>query len=199
MTEIEFFEKINKHKQWCKNLAEGKGTFNIRRGQAKVSSGYIEDLFALYLAEKIQDHSLEFLVDKVTSLRIFEGEKAIMFKPDVSIINSENILTDYFDVKTNLGWNRNIENYIREKNKFIDSIKDRKGWIRFSKDEVKRIIFSPDLKYKMVVVDGGNINPEQLNENIKIANELENIELYILNDCNKVINIEDFNRLYNFK
>lgn len=53
MTEEVFFERIQKHKHWCKNLAEGNGGFNIQRGQAKVMSGYVEDLFALYLAERI--------------------------------------------------------------------------------------------------------------------------------------------------
>jgi hypothetical protein len=197
MTEKDFFDKVWTFQKQCKELSEGNGGYKIRRGQAKVSSGYIEDLFALYLAKKIDNHSLEFFVDKVTSLKFSKNGKATTFKPDLSIINEENVLTDYFDVKTNLGWNREIENYIKKKNDFIMKIKGKQGWITFSKDEKKNISFSDNLKYKMVVIYGGNINQEQLKINIEKVKDFENVELYILYDhYNERINLEDFELLY---
>lgn len=200
MTELDFFKKIQIHRDWCKNLAEGNGGFNIKRGQAKVMSGYVEDLFALYLAERINRNDLQFLVDKSTSLKFSPKGKATSFKPDVSIINSDNVLTEYYDLKTNLGWNRDIENYIKKKSEFISKIKGRKGWIHFSKDNVQEITFSENLKYKMVVIHGWNINQEQLNKNIELVKEFENVDLYILYDhYNQRNNIEDFNRLYDFE
>lgn len=200
MTELDFFEKINKHRDWCKDLAEGNGGFNIQRGQAKVMSGYVEDLFALYLAKKINKQDLQFLVDKTTSLRFSENERATTFKPDVSIITSDNVLTEYYDLKTNLGWNRDIESYIETKSDFISKIRGRKGWIHFSKDNIQEITFSEKLKYKMVVIHGWNINEKQLNRNIEVVKEFDNVELYILYDhYNKRNNIEDFNRLYDFE
>ncbi|TPD65919.1 hypothetical protein [Flavobacterium microcysteis] len=200
MTEQDFFDKIASHRNWCENLAEGNGDFNIKRGQAKVSSGYIEDLFALYLAKRINRKDLQFLVDKTTSLRFSKNGKATTFKPDTSIINSENTLTNYYDLKTNLGWNRDIEKYIYHKNEFINKIKGRTGWIHFSKKEIQSITFSNDLKYKMVVVHGWNISQEQLNKNIELVKNFENIEFYILYDhYNNRINTEDFDRLYDFK
>lgn len=200
MTELDFFKKIQIHRDWCKNLAEGNGGFNIKRGQAKVMSGYVEDLFALYLAERINRNDLQFLVDKSTSLKFSTEGKATTFKPDVSIINSDNVLTEYYDLKTNLGWNRDIEKYIKKKNEFISRIRGRKGWIHFSKYNVQEITFSENLKYKMVVIHGWNINQEQLNKNIELVKEFENIDLYILYDhYNQRNNIEDFNRLYDFE
>ncbi|MGG5600626.1 hypothetical protein ACPDHJ_12610 [Myroides sp. C8-3] len=200
MTELDFFEKINKYRDWCKNLAEGNGGFNIQRGQAKVMSGYVEDLFALYLAKKINRQDLQFLVDKTTSLRFSKNGKATTFKPDVSIITPDNVLTEYYDLKTNLGWNRDIEKYIKTKSDFISKIRGRKGWIHFSKDNIQEITFSEKLKYKMVVIHGWNINENQLNKNIEVVKEFENVELYILYDhYNKRNNIEDFNRLYDFE
>ncbi|MDM1402192.1 hypothetical protein HX033_16095 [Myroides odoratimimus] len=200
MTELDFFEKINKHRDWCKDLAEGNGGFNIQRGQAKVMSGYVEDLFALYIAKKINRQDLQFLVDKTTSLRFSKNGRATTFKPDVSIITSDNILTEYYDLKTNLGWNRDIEKYIKKKSEFISKIRGRKGWIHFSKDNIQEITFSEKLKYKMVVIHGWNINEKQLNRNIEVVKEFDNVELYILYDhYNKRNNIEDFNRLYDFE
>lgn len=200
MTELEFFEKINNHREWCKNLAEGNGGFNIQRGQAKVMSGYVEDLFALYLAKKINKQDLQFLVDKTTSLRFSKNGRATTFKPDVSIITSDNVLTEYYDLKTNLGWNRDIENYIKKKSEFISKIRGRNGWIHFSKDNIQEIAFSENLKYKMVVIHGWNINENQLNRNIEVVKEFDNVELYILYDhYNQRNNIEDFNRLYDFE
>jgi len=200
MTEEDFFRKIKKHQKWCKDLAEDKGDFKVRRGQAKVMSGYVEDLFAVYLAKRINRYDLQFLVDKTTSLKFSDNGKATTFKPDVSIINSENVMTEYYDLKTNLGWNRDIEMYIKQKNDFISKIRGRKGWIYFSKEEIQHITFSDKLKYKMVVVFGGNINQKLLARNIEIVKEYKNVELYILFDhYNNRNNIEDFNRLYDFE
>ena len=94
MTEHDFLEKVNSFQSECKLLAEGDGGFNIKRGQAKVSSGYIEDLFALYVATRINDHELDFFVDKTTSLRYSQKGRATSFKPDLSIVNNQNILTE---------------------------------------------------------------------------------------------------------
>lgn len=200
MTQEEFVEKIHMHTTNAKNLIEGDGGFNIKRGMAHVTSGYVEDLFALYLAKKLNRVDLQYLVDKVTSIRFSLNGKATTFKPDLSIINSESILTHYFDLKTNLGWNRDLAFYLKTKNDFINKIKGRKAWIHFDKNNVQEIIISKKLKYKMVVIYGWNINKSQMEENIRLANEFENVELFVLNnlDENKslVIGNLDFERLH---
>ncbi|MCD0467165.1 hypothetical protein [Flavobacterium sp. ENC] len=200
MTQEEFVEKIHLYTQNAKNLIEGDGGYNIQRGMAHVTSGYVEDLFALYLATKINRLDLQYLVDKVTSIRFSKNGKATTFKPDLSIINSENVLTHYFDLKTNLGWNRDLASYLKTKNEFINKIKGKNAWIHFDKDNVQGIKISEKLKYKMVVVYGWNINREQMAQNIRIAKEYENVELFVLNnlDENKILAIEneDFERLH---
>lgn len=200
MTEVEFIDKIREQSRAAKNLLEGNGGFNIKRGMAHVISGYVEDIFALYIAKKINRLDYQYLVDKVTSIRFSKNGKATVFKPDVSIINADNVLTHYFDLKTNLGWNRDLQLYLKQKNDFINKIKGKKAWIHFSKEDVQNITFSEKLKYKMVVIYGGNINKTQLNENIRIAKEFENVELFILykllDDKDHIVDLEDFERLH---
>jgi hypothetical protein len=104
MTKEEFIGKIHQHRKNAENLMEGDGGYKIKRGMAHVISGYVEDLFALFLASNIGNKDLEFYVDKVTSIRFNKNKKAKSFKPDLSIINN-NTLTHYFDLKTNMGWN----------------------------------------------------------------------------------------------
>ena len=104
MTEMEFFEKVYQKYQESNHLLEGDGGFNIKRGMAHVISGYLEDLFALYIAQKVNRKDVEYFVDKVISIRFFEKEKAKSFKPDLAIIDN-GVMTHYFDLKSNLGWN----------------------------------------------------------------------------------------------
>lgn len=200
MTQEEFVEKIRVYTQNAKNLIEGNGGYNIKRGMAHVTSGYVEDLFALYLAKKINRLDLQYLVDKVTSIRFSKNGKATTFKPDLSIINSNNVLTHYFDLKTNLGWNRDLASYLKSKNEFINKIKGKAAWIHFDKDNVQGIQISEKLKYKMVVIYGWNINRKQMEENIKIASEYENVELFVLNNLDDkktlVIGDTDFEKLH---
>jgi hypothetical protein len=115
MTKEEFIHKIQQYRIDAEKLIEGDGGYNIKRGMAHVISGYVEDLFALYVATKIAKKEIEFFVDKVTSIRFNESDKAKSFKPDLSIVNN-NVLTHYFDLKTNMGWNRDFVSYLEEKN-----------------------------------------------------------------------------------
>lgn len=199
MNDLEFLAKIRINSENAKNLIEGDGGYLIKRGMAHVTSGYIEDLFALYIAKKIAKKDLKYYVDKVTSIRFSKNGKATTFKPDLSIVNTENVLTHYFDLKTNLGWNRDLTKYLKQKNEFISKIRGRKAWIYFSKEDIMEIKISDQLKYKMVVVDGWNIHPDQMKENINLANNYDCVELFVLNNLNdnKILemNKEDFSRL----
>jgi hypothetical protein len=179
MTKEEFIGKILKYRIDAENLIEGDGGYKIKRGMAHVISGYVEDLFALYLATNIAKKEIEFFVDKVTSIRFNKNEKAKSFKPDVSIVNG-NLLTHYFDLKTNMGWNRDFVSYLDEKNMFIESLKGKNAWIRHSKDQVQSITIDENLIYQMVVVFGWNINQKQLSDNLEIAKKYPNIKVHIL-------------------
>jgi hypothetical protein len=199
MTTEAFMQKIHQRGAEAGKLLEGDGGYRIKRGMARGISGYVEDLFALYLAEKIESHELEFNVDKVTSIRLNPNEKAISFKPDVSIVK-HNLLTHYFDLKTNMGWNRDFTSYLAGKNQFIESIKDREAWIRHNQNEVQTIKMGNDLIYQMVVIFGWNINQNQLRENLIAAEIYPNVRVYVLytqnNDGQYGINEEAFNRLH---
>ncbi|MGV8111800.1 MAG: hypothetical protein AB2L17_02725 [Lentimicrobium sp.] len=202
MTEQEFVDKVNQRYARAHDLYEGNGGYNILRGTAHVISGYLEDLFALYMAQKIDSKENLYLLDKIMSIKIVKNERALSFKPDLAILQN-GVLTHYYDLKTNLGWNRYLENYLKEKDALIQKIKGRTGWIYFSKENVQNITFSENLKYQMVVFNGFNINPKDLQINIAYAASLENVDMHILNTRNGKdgtlnIDLEAFARLYGY-
>jgi hypothetical protein len=187
MEVAEFFNKIERHQKIAAGiLEENTHGYLIKRGMAHVVSGYLEDLFAVYVAENIKNRSFKYYVDKVTSLRLNSSEKAISFKPDLSIIKNDT-LTHYFDLKTNLGWNRDFVRYLEIKNDFIETIKGKKAWIRWGQF-VEEISIADDLKYQMVVLYGWNINQEKLYENLQKASIYKNVEVHILSPQNAVDN-----------
>lgn len=183
MTNQEFVDKINTEYQTSNNLLEGNGGYNIIRGTAHPVSGYMEDLFALYIAEKINDPSYQFLVDKLLSIRLNANGRATTFKPDLTVINRD-IVLEYFDLKTNLGWSRDLKEYLTKKDELINKINGKDGWIHFSKNDNQNVIFSKELIYKIVVFNGWNINPKQLADNVEFADNLQHVELFILNRWN---------------
>jgi hypothetical protein len=178
MDKVEFIEKIQTHRKRCEGLMEGDGGYKIRRGMAHVISGYVEDLFALFIAKNLNQNDFEYYVDKVTSIRFNQNEKAKSFKPDLSIVNNT-IMSHYFDLKTNMGWNRHFEKYLKEKNDFIERLKGEKAWIHWD-DKDQQITISPNLKYQMVVVFGWNINQKLLKENLIKAKSFSNVEVHVL-------------------
>jgi hypothetical protein len=187
MTNQEFFDKIENFRIQSSKLLAGNGGFNITRGMAHTISGYVEDLFALFIAEKLNRRDLTFYVDKVISTRYNEGDKAKSFKPDLSIIDNQ-VMTYYFDVKTNMGWNRNFGNYLQEKDNFISNLQGQDAWINnFRKEKSYEYIkIADNLKYQMVVVYGWNINQELLKRNLEDSSKFSNIKVCVL--CNYVGN-----------
>ncbi len=179
MTKEEFICKIETQQQKAADLMEGNGGYNIVRGMAHVISGYAEDLFALYVAENVQDSTLQYCVDKVISIRLPSEQKAKSFKPDLSVIR-ENTLCCYFDLKTNMGWNRDFEHYLKEKSDFIESIKGQQAWINWGNDPIQHIEISKDLRYQMVIIFGWNINQELLRATLDRAKNFSNIKVHVL-------------------
>ncbi|PKP48092.1 MAG: hypothetical protein CVT94_09385 [Bacteroidetes bacterium HGW-Bacteroidetes-11] len=202
MTEQEFVDKVNHHYFRAHDLYEGNGGYNIRRGTAHVISGYLEDLFALYMAQKIGSKENHYLLDKIMSIESIEKKRATSFKPDLAILQN-GAVTHYYDLKTNLGWNRYLEEYLKKKDDLIKKIKGKNGWIRFAGEPIQNIVFSEQLKYQMVVFNGFNINPKDLQINIAYAATLENVEMHILNTFNEKdgtlnIDLKAFDCLYEF-
>ena len=179
MTNREFIKKLDTHRNNTHNLIEGDGGFKIKRGMGHTMSGYVEDLFALFIAQKVNSKTKQFLVDKVTSIYFNKNDKAKSFKPDLSIIDKDT-MTHYFDLKTNMGWNREFEKYLKEKDDFVKKIQGQAAWIRHSKSDVHHIKISNKLIYQMVVVYGWNINQEILKKNLALAKKYKNLQVHIL-------------------
>jgi hypothetical protein len=197
MTEQEFKDKVDQAYNKAHDLYYGNGNFDIRRGMGHSMSGHVEDLFAVYMAEKFNNPELKFWVDKVTSIRFSKNGKATSFKPDLMVLKG-NGLTHYYDLKTNLGWNRNLEKYLLDKNKFIERIKGRKSWCRIDNEDL-HLEISAKLKYQIVLVFGSNINKDLLKGHVEFVKTLDNIDMYILivkTEDIHVINVEDFKRLH---
>ncbi|TDO05433.1 hypothetical protein [Sunxiuqinia elliptica] len=206
MTQQEFIDKISQQYQKSGDLLEGNGGYDILRGTAHTVSGYMEDVFALYMASRINSNTYQYLVDKLISYRGEKGDKAIRFKPDLAILD-KSVLMHYFDLKTNLGWIRDLKSFLKEKDELIQKIKGGKAWISFpyvnsdNPEIVQDILISERLKYKIVVYDGWNISRNQLAENISFASTLDNVELFVLklwNESTKefTINQKAFDALY---
>jgi len=190
-TQQDFIDKVNEQYHKAHSLMETIGDFDIHRGTAHPVSGYMEDVFAIYMAHRIGDEKLQFLVDKLISNKGDLDKKATTFKPDLAIID-QNVLTHYFDLKTNLGWNRDLNEYLIKKNNLIEKLKAKKGWITFPNISEEKpgkrqnITYSENLKYQIVVFGGWNINQDLLKENIKLAEGLNNVQMHILQTWDEV-------------
>jgi hypothetical protein len=64
MTEQEFKDKVDEAYNKAHDLYYGNGDFDIRRGMGHSMSGHVEDLFAVYMAEKFNNPELKFWVIK---------------------------------------------------------------------------------------------------------------------------------------
>jgi len=186
-TQQDFINKVNEQYHKAHFLMEDKGDYDIYRGTAHSVSGYMEDAFAVYMAHRINDKNRQFIVDKLISYKGEQDKKATTFKPDLAIINND-FLTHYYDLKTNLGWQRDLNHFIQQKNELIEKIKGQIGTINFphidEKNEgfIRKISFSEDIKYQIVVFNGWNINQDLLKKNIDQVDKLNNVQLHILHD-----------------
>jgi len=104
MTNRYFIKSIIEYYRESRKLTIEKGTYNIWRGVNHSISSQSEDLFALMIAEELQNNSLEFIVDKTMSLKI-QGEKSIQFRPDLAIVK-DGKLTHIIDLKMDMGYKR---------------------------------------------------------------------------------------------
>ena len=144
MTPEIFFEKIKQYKQKAHTLLEDKLHHNITRGMAHSISGYVEDLFSVYVASNINRSDVHYFVDKVVSFWPSNGGKAKSIKPDLLVVEN-NVATHYCDMKTDLGYRRDMESYLKERNELIEEIKGREAWISFP-GNTKQIKFSKEIK-----------------------------------------------------
>ncbi|WP_100613627.1 hypothetical protein [Confluentibacter citreus] len=202
-----------------RELIEGTGGYNIRRGMAHVIAGYCEDLFALYVAKYIGRTDVKYFVDKVIKIQSDNDNlNGKTFKPDLAIIDENNVITHYFDLKTNLGFIRDIKDFLEKKEKFITDLKHEKATITSKTDwlnqkdehnniDVTNVLYpvdksldikvNPKLKYHIIVIFGGNLSDNAMAKNIAEADKLNNIKLTILKPTkNKIYDITAFEEIH---
>ncbi len=78
--------------------------YEIWRGVNHSISSKSEDLFALFIAIRLNDSTLEFIVDKTMTYKM-SGGKSIQFHPDLAIVKN-GTLTHSIDLKMDMGYNR---------------------------------------------------------------------------------------------
>ncbi len=176
MTNEEFLDQIIVYYEEARHLTCENLNGQIKRGKNHTISGMAEDLFALWLAKKINDNSFEFWVDKPISLEGVEGKKSM--QPDIFTVKDD-IISTYFDVKMDFGWNRNARQYLEDKNNLIADIRGKKCKYKIGNQEVIKC-FSEKITYQLVVLSGKNISNEKLVKNIECSLGLPFVELYIL-------------------
>lgn len=104
MTNTEFIEKVCEYYKESRLLTINNTGHNIWRGVSHSISGKSEDLFALFIAEKLNDNSLEFIVDKTMTYKM-HGERSIQFRPDLAIVKN-GVLLHSIDLKMDMGYKR---------------------------------------------------------------------------------------------
>lgn len=118
MTNREFIDSIIDMYQSAKKLNFDYQPYTIWRGVSRSISGLVEDLFALFVARRLGDDSLEFIIDKTMSIETLDG-KNISFRPDLAIVR-EGVITHIFDMKMDMGYKRRFHEtpeFVKEEKK----------------------------------------------------------------------------------
>lgn len=179
MTGKEFVNNIRKHYLNSRKLIHDNSKYKIKRGLSHSISGATEDLFGLFIAEHLKHSGIELWVDKNISIKLNENERTKGFRPDLFIINN-NVMTHYFDFKMDLGWNRDMKDYLNKKDLFISEITNgSEAWYTDTQRQKCYFEIAPNLKYQVVVVSEMNCG-KGYQDNIAFAERLTNVEMYTL-------------------
>lgn len=213
MTPEDFKQNFIETKHRAHDLKFGNYGYNIRRGMAHSVAGWVEDAFAVYVALAQNNPNREYFVDKVISYKFDEMPKSKSFKPDVLVLSNQDnslplLATHLFDLKTDLGYNRDFEAFIDEKVDFIRKIRGRKVWTSWYETEGYKktdITFSSKIKYSIAVVIDWNLDKTVLAEHVKYANATDEVNMFVLlnhikdKSTNEIrVNEPEFNTLNTF-
>lgn len=146
---------------------------NMVRGHLRALSTEIEDGIAAFLLD-ILPEGYKAYVD--ASVRV--GKKT--YRPDILIIDNKNIIKALVEVKTNMGWCRNISEEIDKilfkRNKMIS---EGNVTCKFSNDQTVEVFFSKDVPIYLVAFTSENCSDRRHEDNRKIANA-KNVKYYRL-------------------
>lgn len=182
MTPEIFFEELVKLYSESRNSKFPSA--NIHRGRSVSISGYLEDLFALFIATNNSKKDCNYLIDQPMSFPSSDLNKQVTKYPDIAIQDQPDlIITDLIDMKTDLGWNRNgMLDFCEDWNRTIELSKGKPTKFKDGKTKEKKDgTFSKNLHLHIVVASQINSGKKVLDHYEEIKN-LENVSLYILSD-----------------
>ena len=160
---------------------------NISRGRSHSVSSKVEDAFAFYISELLYDNSndipdnMELLIDQPFT---YYTDKTYSIYPDIAVIIDKEVVK-LFDIKMDLGWNRDFFPFCEGKQYLIDEIRNLEVKAKNgTTKEQKSYKFSQTLKYNIVIVSNENISQEKRADNqMKIATLDKNkIEVFVLTE-----------------
>jgi len=183
MTNQDFIYAICGFYKESRKLMVNPGDYNIWRGVSHSISSQSEDLFALFIAEKLNDPSLEFIVDQTMSYKT-PGKKSVQFRPDLAIVK-DGVLTHSIDLKMDMGYKRRYfetPEFKKEENKFKTFRKQTFESITYnSNDTKKELKVSPSIKNQIVVISEKNEGKSSnRTDMIEAINMMDWVSIYYL-------------------
>lgn len=185
MSNQEFIDQIIYQYNNAKKLIVSGYETHIERGKKRSISGIAEDLFAVWLFKNLQDDSLKLMVDKPVSFASLRADKRTKtIQPDIVVARGETII-GYIDIKMDLGWNRDLEVYLKDKDQLIEDMRGKPCWTTYwkgNKSFTQDYSFSDNIIYQVVVLSSKNINEERLRANVQCATDCNNVKMYVLTE-----------------
>lgn len=209
MTNKEFIDTICDFYLESRELAIDPKGYDIWRGVSHSVSSRAEDLFALFVAERLKDNALEFIVDKTFSFKSEEG-KSIKFRPDLAIVRN-NTITHIFDLKMDMGYKRRYfeTDRFKESEKMFEVLRSGKidtvSYREKRKTNHKLSISDKIINQIVVISEKNGGKASNRIEMIEAVDKLDWINLYYLtkevhpnnyNDEKPVMNDLEFERLF---
>lgn len=209
MTNQDFISTICNFYKESRKLMVDAGDYKIWRGVSHSISSQSEDLFALFIAKKLNDSSLEFIVDKTMTYKM-PGKKSIQFRPDLAIIN-KGVLTHSIDLKMDMGYKRRYfetPEFETEEKKFSTFREQTFESVSYRMNDDKvELKVSPKIKNQIVVISEKNEGkPSNRTDMIEAINMMDWVSIYYLsgdvhpnNYSNELPSVNDvqFERLIN--
>jgi hypothetical protein len=187
-------EFINEIISFYKNANErAKIKPNIHRGRIHSIYSLVEDFFGVYIDNLLQENNeyfqnnFEILIDYPF---VCKAGKTKTFYPDIAVIKN-NVIIKLFDIKMDLGWNRNFLPFCEEKSNFMELLLKNKI-VEIRKNNQKLIYqVSPLIKYNIVLISNENISKKDRENNIENISKNENLNIYILTEGVHLNNISE--------
>lgn len=161
---------------------------NIFRGNLKVLSSEIEDAIALFISNIMPNHKV-FIDPSI----YIESEKN---RPDLFVVNENNLVVAMCEIKSNMGWCRNAKNVINkivENDKKFQNVCELK--CEFSRENSQIVKYKDNVKLFLISLTDGNCSNKkhQLNKEYAKTTKVSQFNLFsgwygCLEDCE----IEEF-------